>query len=82
VLVNNSMEEMVLAPTGSSKNHYITLNILRTTKAMRVTYYYVASGVYLIFLCNAYRTVSTEALPVLAGDIPVYLEIQHWFQCI
>jgi hypothetical protein len=31
----------------------------------------------LIFLCKAYRTVSTEALPVLAGVIPVDLEIQR-----
>jgi hypothetical protein len=31
----------------------------------------------LIFLCNAYRTVSTEALSVLACVIPVDLEIQR-----
>lgn len=31
----------------------------------------------LIFLCKAYRTVSTEALPVLAGVLPVDLEIQR-----
>lgn len=31
----------------------------------------------LIFLCKAYRTVSTEALPILAGVIPVDLEIQR-----
>lgn len=31
----------------------------------------------LIFLCKAYRTVSTEALPVLAGVVPVDLEIQR-----
>ncbi|CAB3240749.1 unnamed protein product [Arctia plantaginis] len=31
----------------------------------------------LIFLCKAYRTVSTEALPVLAGVLPVDLEVQR-----
>ncbi|KAF9822905.1 hypothetical protein SFRURICE_010434, partial [Spodoptera frugiperda] len=31
----------------------------------------------LIFLCKAYRTVSTEALPVLAGLLPVDLEVQR-----
>lgn len=31
----------------------------------------------LIFLCKAYRTVSTEALPVLAGVLPVDLEAQR-----
>lgn len=31
----------------------------------------------LIFLCKAYRTVSTEALPVLAGVFPVDLEVQR-----
>lgn len=31
----------------------------------------------LIFLCKAYRTVSTEALPVLSGVLPVDLEIQR-----
>ncbi|KAF9823576.1 hypothetical protein SFRURICE_011882 [Spodoptera frugiperda] len=31
----------------------------------------------LIFLCKAYRTVSTEALPVLAGLFPVDLEVQR-----
>lgn len=31
----------------------------------------------LIFLCKAYRTVSTDALPVLAGVFPVDLEIQR-----
>lgn len=31
----------------------------------------------LIFLCKAYRTVSTDALPVLAGVLPIDLEIQR-----
>lgn len=31
----------------------------------------------LLFLCKAYRTVSTDALPVLAGVLPVDLEIQR-----
>jgi hypothetical protein len=31
---------------------------------------------YLCFLCKAYRTIITEALPVLAGVVPVDLEIQ------
>lgn len=31
----------------------------------------------LIFLCKAYRTASTDALPVLAGVLPVDLEVQR-----
>lgn len=30
----------------------------------------------LVFICKAYRTVSTKALPVLAGVLPIDLEVQ------